>query len=193
MLGGNGVYLLSVTILTWFTKTTQQTPFYMLMVAMHLFLGLILIVPFLIFGFAHLVTSWKRPNKQAIYRGIALLIVGIVVLSSGLILVRLEGIEIRDNRIRNAGYWTHLVAPLLAIGFYISHRKAGPRIKWGYLRRWGSAVAAMVLVMGALHTADPSNYGTKGPREGKKYFFPSEAVTATGAFIPEKTLMMDSY
>lgn len=193
ILGGNGIYLLSVTILTWLTETTQQTPFYMLMVALHLFLGLLLIVPFIVFGFAHLATSWKRPNKQAIYRGIALLVVGIVVLISGLVLVRLEGFEIRDNRIRGIGYWTHLIAPLLSIGFYVSHRKAGPRIQWHYLKRWGSAVAAMVVVMGALHTADPSSYGTKGPREGKKYFFPSEAVTATGAFIPEKTLMMDSY
>jgi len=193
LLGGNGLYLLSVTVLTWWTKTTQQTPFYMLMVAVHLFLGLLLIVPFIVFGFAHLVTSWKRPNKSAIWRGIWLLGVGIVVLVSGLVLVRLEGFEIRDNRIRDVGYWSHIVAPLLAMGLYVSHRRAGPRIKWGYLRTWGSVVAALVVVMGVLHTADPSNYAVKGPREGKKYFFPSEAVTATGAFIPEKTLMMDSY
>ncbi|MFM7316503.1 MAG: multiheme c-type cytochrome [bacterium] len=193
LLGGNGLYLLSVTVLTWWTKTTQQTPFYMLMVAVHLFLGLLLIVPFIVFGLAHLATSWKRPNKSAIWRGLWLLGVGIVVLVSGLVLVRLEGFEIRDNRIRDVGYWSHIVAPLLAIGLYVSHRRAGPRIKWAYLRTWGSVVAAMVVVMGVLHTADPSNYAVKGPREGKKYFFPSEAVTATGAFIPEKTLMMDSY
>ncbi|MFM7128968.1 MAG: multiheme c-type cytochrome, partial [bacterium] len=193
LLGGNGLYLLSVTVLTWWTKTTQQTPFYMLMVAVHLFLGLLLIVPFIVFGLAHLATSWKRPNKSAIWRGLWLLGVGIVVLVSGLVLVRLEGFEIRDNRIRDVGYWSHIVAPLLAIGLYVSHRRAGPRIKWAYLRTWGSVVAAMVVVMGVLHTADPSNYAVKGPREGKKYFFPSGAVTATGAFIPEKTLMMDSY
>lgn len=193
ILGGNGLYLLSVTVLTWWTRTTQQTPFYMLMVALHIFLGLLLIVPFVVFGFAHLVTSWKRPNREAINRGIALLVVGLVVLVSGLVLVRLEGFEIRDTRIRDAGYWSHLVAPLLSIGLYVSHRKAGPRIQWGYLKKWGGVVAALVLVMGALHSADPTNYGVKGSREGKKYFFPSEAITATGAFIPEKTLMMDDY
>lgn len=193
VLGGNGLYLLSVTILTWWTQTTQQTPFYMLMVAVHLFLGLLLILPFLIFGFAHLLTSWKRPNKSAIWRGVALLVVGIVVLVSGLVLVRLDGFEIRDTRIRGFGYWAHLAAPLLSIALYVSHRKAGPRIQWGYLKTWGGVVAALVVVMGVLHTADPSNYAVKGPREGKKYFFPSEAVTSTGAFIPEKTLMMDSY
>ena len=43
---------------------TQQTFFYMLMVALHLLLGFVLIVPFLIFGFAHLATSWKRPTSS---------------------------------------------------------------------------------------------------------------------------------
>ena len=33
LLGANGVYLSSVTALTWYLRTTQQTPFYMLMVA----------------------------------------------------------------------------------------------------------------------------------------------------------------
>ena len=74
-LGANGVYLSSVTALTWYRGTTQQTSFYMLMVALHLLLGFVLIVPFLIFGFAHLATSWKRPNKTAIRFGLALLAV----------------------------------------------------------------------------------------------------------------------
>ena len=37
----NGVYLASVTALTWYLGTTQQTFFYMLMVALHLVLGLL--------------------------------------------------------------------------------------------------------------------------------------------------------
>ena len=49
-LGANGVYLSSVTSLTWWRGTTQQTPFYMLMIALHLILGFLLIVPFLMFG-----------------------------------------------------------------------------------------------------------------------------------------------
>lgn len=193
LLGGNGFYLLSVTALTWWTKTTQQTPFYMLMVALHIFIGLLLILPFIVFGFIHLATSWKMPNKSAIWRGVALLVVGIIVLISGLVLVRLEGFEIRDNRIRAIGYWSHLITPLLSIGLYVSHRRAGPRIKWGYLKKLGGVVAVLTVIMGFLHTADPSNYAVQGPREGKKYFFPSEAVTSTGDFIPAKTLMADAY
>src|SRR5262249_9956532 len=50
-----------------------------------------------------------------------------------------------------------------------------------------------LLAMGLLHSRDPRMFGVKGPREGKRYFFPSEAVTLTGNFIPAQTLMMDDY
>jgi len=91
LLAANGFYLSSVTALTWYLGTTQQTFLYMLMVALHLFLGLVLVIPFLIFGFAHLATSWKRPNKWAIRYGLILLGAGLVTLASGFILVRIGG------------------------------------------------------------------------------------------------------
>src|SRR5271157_5129616 len=87
LLAANGFYLSSVTALTWYLGTTQQTFFYMLMVALHLFLGLVLVIPFLIFGCAHLATSWTRPNKWAIRYGLILLGAGLVTLVSGFILV----------------------------------------------------------------------------------------------------------
>ena len=193
LLAANGFYLSSVTALTWYLGTTQQTFFYMLMVALHLALGLGLVVPFLIFGFAHLVSSWKRPNKQAIRYGLALLTAGLVTVVSGFILVRIGGFEVRDPRVRNIGYWFHVAAPLLAIALYVKHRLAGPRIRWEWARRLAIPVAGFVAVMGLLHFQDPRSFGVKGPREGKQYFYPSEAVTANGKFIPARTLMMDDY
>src|SRR6516225_2081428 len=80
LLAANGFYLSSVTALTWYLGTTQQTFFYMLMVALHLFLGLVLVIPFLIFGFAHLATSWNRPNKWAVRYGLTLLGAALVTL-----------------------------------------------------------------------------------------------------------------
>jgi tetratricopeptide (TPR) repeat protein len=193
LLGANGFYLSSVTALTWYLGATQQTFFYMLMVALHLLLGFLLIVPFVIFGFAHLATSWKRPNKTAIRFGLALLAVGLVVLVSGLVLVRLGGFEVRDPRAREVGYWLHVLAPLVAVGLYVKHRLAGPRIRWEWARRFSVAVAGFVVLMGLLHFQDPRTFGVKGPKEGKQYFYPSEAVTANGKFIPARTLMMDDY
>jgi tetratricopeptide (TPR) repeat protein len=193
VLGANGFYLASVTALTWYLGTTQQTFFYMLMIALHLFLGFLLIVPFLVFGCAHLATSWKRPNREAVRYGLALLTSALVVLISGLILVRIGDFQIRDPRVRDVGYWLHVLAPLVAIGLYVKHRLAGPMIRWQWARRFGVAVAGFVVLMGLLHREDPSAFGIKGPKEGKRYFYPSEAITANGKFISARTLMMDDY
>ncbi len=126
VLGANGFYLSSVTALTWYLGSTQQTPFYMLMVALHLLLGFLVIVPFVVFGLAHLATSWKRPNKSAVRFGLALLATAILILISGIVLVRIGGFEVRDPRIRDAGYWLHVLTPVAAVGLYIKHRLAGP-------------------------------------------------------------------
>ena len=193
LLSATGVYLASVTALTWWLKTTQQTPFYMLMVFLHLVLGFAVIVPFLIFGFVHLATSWKRPNKAAVRYGLALLASALVILISGLVLVRFDFFEVRDPVVRAAGYWLHLLVPLAAIALYVKHRLAGPRIRWEWARNLGGAVAVFIVAMAALHSQDPRIFGIKGPREGKRYFFPSEAVTANGKFIPADTMMMDDY
>ena len=186
VLGANGLYLASVTALTWYLGTTQQTFFYMLMVILHLLLGFLLIVPFVVFGFAHLATSWKRPNRGAVRYGLALLITALVILASGLVLVRIGGFEIRDPWVREVGYWLHVAAPLAAIALYVKHRLAGPMIRWHWARRFGVAVAGFVILMAVLHREDPRTFGIKGPKEGKQYFYPSEAITANGKFIPAR-------
>jgi tetratricopeptide (TPR) repeat protein len=194
LLSANGVYLASVTLITWLTGVTQQTYFYMMMIALHLIVGAAIIVPFIVFGFVHLATSWKRPNKTAIRYGLALLAGSLIVLISGIFLVRIfDAYTVRDPRLRAVSYWLHVITPLAVVALYVKHRLAGPRIRWVYARRLGLAVGVVVLAMGLLHSQEPRRFGVKGPSEGSKYFFPSEAVTSTGNFIPAKTLMMDNY
>ena len=193
VLAANGFYMASVTALTWYTGSTQQTYFYFLMALLHVMLGLLLVAPFVAFGVAHLVTSWKRPNRSAVNFGLALLAAGIVVLVSGFMLVRIGGFEVRDVRIRNVGYWAHVAAPILAVALYVKHRLAGPRIRWEWARRLAIPVVGFAAVMGVLHFQDPRTFGERGPKSGKQYFYPSEAVTANGKFIPAETLMMDRY
>ena len=194
LLGANGVYLASITALSRLRGTNQQTYFYLLMFGLHLALGFALIVPFVAFGFAHLATSWNRPNRAAVRYGLVLLVTALVILISGLVLVRIGDVfVVRDPRARDVGYWFHVAAPLVAIGLYVKHRLAGPRIHWKWAGRFGAVVAAFIAAMGMLHSQDPRAFGVKGPKEGKQYFFPSEAVTANGKFIPAETLMMDDY
>ncbi len=184
LLGANGVYLSSVTALTWYLGTTQQTFFYMLMVAFHLLLGFLLIVPFLIFGFAHLATSWKRPNKTAVRFGLALLATALLILISGLVLVRLGGFEVRDPTVREVGYWLHVLTPLAAVALYVRHRLAGPRIRWEWARRFSVAVAGSVVLMGLLHYQDPHTFGVKGPKDGKRYFYHQRRSRPTASSSP---------
>ena len=193
LLGANGVYLASVTAVSWWRGSTQQTYFYFMMELLHLAIGFALIVPFLTFGFVHLFTAWKRPNKGAIRYGLMLLAAALVILISGLVLVRLDAFQVRDPSVREVGYWLHVVTPLLAIALYVRHRLAGPRIHWEWARGFGGVVVAFVAVMAALHSQDPRAYGVKGPKEGVKYFYPSSAITANGKFIPAETMMMDDY
>ncbi|MEW6160558.1 MAG: multiheme c-type cytochrome, partial [Verrucomicrobiota bacterium] len=56
-----------------------------------------------------------------------------------------------------------------------------------------AVVGVVVLGMVLLHKQDPRKWNVAGPKEGEKYFAPSLAKTATGNFIPARTLMMDDY
>lgn len=193
ILGANSAYLASVTAAEWISGLTYQNYFYQYMFLGHLALGLVLIVPFLVFGFVHLKNSYDRPNRRAVRVGLALFATGIVLLFSGIALTRLDFFEIRNPNVRSISYWAHVITPLLAVWLYILHRLAGPKIKWRIGLAWGGTVGAIVLAMVALHAQDPRQWNVKGPEEGEKYFQPSLTRTATGNFIPAKTLMMDQY
>ena len=85
-----------------------------------------------------------------------------------------------------------MIAPVLAVWLYILHRLAGPRIKWRVGAQWSAAVGVIVLGIVFLHSKHPRK-NPIGSAEGEKYFEPSLARTATGNFIPARTLMMDDY
>lgn len=191
LLGANGVYLASITVLAWFQHGVRsETFFYYLMFILHLVLGFALVLPFIAFGMAHLATSWKRPNKAAVRYGLALLAASIVLLISGLVLVRIGVFEVRDPTIRAIGYWLHVGTPLLAIALYVRHRLAGPRIRWEWARAFGGVVTAFVVLMAVFHSYDPRS-GLK-PND-PSYTFPSELKLADGKLIPAQSLMMDDY
>jgi tetratricopeptide (TPR) repeat protein len=199
LLGANSVYLVAITIL----GEEYQNQFYMLMFLMHLALGLLLLLPFLVFALGHLATAYNRPNRRAVRAGIALLTVSVILIVSGFVLMRLDfavpfgasnfKFEVKDPTARSVAYWAHVISPLVAIGFYITHRMAGPIIKWRWAWAWAGAVGAFVLAMSVFHHQDPRQWGSVGPKEGATYFAPSSARTVTGNFIPANVLLMDDY
>jgi tetratricopeptide (TPR) repeat protein len=192
LLGANSVYLSAITFLEWWRGLTYQNYFYMVMFGAHLVLGLLIVVPGIVFGIIHIKNAHNRPNRRAVRVGYALFAVAIVLLVSGLALMRFDAFSIKDPRLRSPIYWAHVITPLLAIWLYVLHRLAGPRIKWNIGVKWSAAVGALVLGGVAMHSMHPQKNQT-GSVEGTNYFMPSFARTATGKFIPERTLMMDDY
>ena len=199
LLGANSVYLSSVTFLEWVSGRggeglAYQNYFYLGMFMAHLALGLLLLVPFVVFGVVHMLASRKRRNRRAVKIGYALFSTGLITLITGLLLVRIEGFfDLQQPQTRLVIYWLHVVLPLVALWLYWLHRLAGPRIRWRLGLGYAAAVAVVVLGMVWLQAQDPRQWYAQGPQEGARYFEPSLARTVTGDFIPASTMMMDSY
>ena len=193
LLGANSAYLGSVTFLGWVNGNSYENYFYQFMFLGHLVLGLLILLPVIFFGIFHIKNAWNRPNRRAVRVGYALFVMSLVLLISGLALMRVEGFEIRNPNVRFFTYWAHVISPFLAVWMYILHRLAGPRIKWRVGVSWATAVSVVVIGMVFLHAHDPRKWNQVGPAEGTNYFHPSFARTTTGNFIPAKTLMMDDY
>ena len=57
----------------------------------------------------------------------------------------------------------------------------------------GGRRALLIAIVTGTHLQNPRPWNVAGPKEGDRYFMPSLARTATGQFIPARTLMMDDY
>ena len=200
LLGANSVYLATVTFLSWNSGRTYENWFYMLMFGGHLLLGLAVLVPFLLFIFVHISNTRFRKNKRAIRVGYGLFAGSLLLLISGVLLMRIDlggsgsVFVIKNASTRSLIYWAHVIAPLFCVWLYWLHRLAGPRIRWKLGLGYVVGVAATAAVMISLHNQDPRQWNQAGPKEGAdKYFSPSLARTSTGNFIPAESLMTNEY
>lgn len=194
LLVANSLYLATITFLEWQRGESYQNQFYMFMFLGHVGLGLIFLAPFLVFGIVHLVTARKRKNKRAIRVGYALFAISLVVLFSGLLLVRIGGVfDLKHPASRSVVYWAHVISPLVAVWLYWLHRLVGQKIKWKLGVAYGIVAVASVAVMVSLHVQDPREWNKVVSAEGVKYFEPSLARTANGGFISAENLDNDEY
>jgi len=194
LLAVNSFYLSSVRVAEAATGETYQNWFYISMFLLHLLVGALFVVPVIWFGLAHLRNARNRPNRRAVRVGYALFATALLLVASGVVLTRIEGvITVNDTAVRGLAYWIHVLAPLAAAWLFVLHRLAGRRINW---RLGGRVAAAAVLLVGValvLQFQDPRAWSVEGPASGEEYFFPSLARTASGGFIPERALMNDAY
>src|SRR6266511_1072127 len=178
VLAANSVYLSAIRLLEGLNQgVTYQNYFYMVMFGTHLVLGLLLVLPVVVFGLIHLKNAHDRPNRRAVKVGYLLFATSLIVLISGLALTRLDifqfkNVGLKNPELRSLAYWVHVITPILAVWLYILHRLAGPRIRWQFGLRWAAAVGVIVLGMVLLHSKHPQK-NQVGSLEGKKYFEPS--------------------
>src|SRR5437588_5560230 len=155
VLAANSVYLSAITFLEWLKSDPNQTYqnwFYMVMFGAHLALGLLLVLPVVVFGLIHMKNAHDRPNRRAVKVGYLLFSTSLVVLVTGLLLTRIDifqfkNVGLRNPQLRSAAYWAHVITPVLAVWLYLLHRLAGPRIHWQVGIRWAAAVGLIVLGM----------------------------------------------
>ncbi len=190
-MGANSVYLGGVTVLDAFAEggQTYQTHFYVWMFLGHVVLGLLLVVPFLLFAAAHWRNTRGRKNRRAVRVGYALTAVSVLVLVTGLLLIR-TFVDLKHPTTRSVVYWLHVGGPLAGLWLYWLHRLVGPRMRWrsGFVH--AGVGVGLLLVMTLLHASDP-RWGRAAPESGAEYFEPSLARTADGRFIPAESLMQD--
>src|SRR6266436_9391756 len=110
LLGANSVYLASITFLQWLNKElTYENYFYQFMFLGHLVLGLLLLLPFIIFGLIHIKNAHARPNRRAVRVGYLLFGVSLVLLVTGLALMRFDFFTIKNPNLRSPIYWAHVI------------------------------------------------------------------------------------
>jgi len=190
----NSAYLVAVRMAEWASGHTYQNWLYILMFLGHLVLGLLLVVPVLVFGFGHWRRAHNRPNRRAVKVGYALLTAALVLLATGLVLTRIEGVfEVKDPAVRSVAWWLHVLTPLVAVWLFVLHRLAGKRIRWKVGLRWAVVAGVFAGGMLILQLQDPRRWNVEGPASGEQYFFPSLARTNTGDFIPARVLDNDAY
>lgn len=194
LIAANSAYLMGVKALEWWTTQTYQDYFYICMFLMHIVVGLVIVVPFLVFGLVHMRNTKDRKIRRTVNIGYALFAVCIVILVSGLALVRIEGLlDLKHPTARTAMYWAHVACPIVGLWLYWLHRLVGPKMRWKQGLAYSGLAAAAAIAMIVLQSQDPRAWNAVGPAEGAEYFEPSLTRTATGNFIPAKTLDMNAY
>ncbi len=153
LLAVNSLYLAGLTLVEQASGHVYQNYFYLIMFLAHLGLGLLLILPAVLFGLLHLrrAWAWRRYNRYAVGAGLALYTMAILVLVSGVLLTRFGFFEIDDPLARRIFYWLHVLTPLLVIWLFVVHRLAGPPLHWRRGVYWAGIAGAFSAVALGLH------------------------------------------
>ena len=189
LLAINSLYLVSLTVAEQVGGQTYQNYFYLVMFLAHLGLGLLLIVPGLLFGALHLRRAWRwrRHNRYAVGAGLALYSCATLLLASGVLLTRFGFFEVNDPLVRSIAYWLHVITPLAVVWLFVLHRLAGPQLHWRSGGFWTATAVVFSAAAVALHL-----WGQPEPPELERPFLPALVQSTAGQRIPPEHLSTDA-
>jgi hypothetical protein len=162
-MAANSIYLVA------FTKISS---FFMTMLLLHLAVGLLLVLPFLLFALTHANRMLTIRNTRAKAAGLSIFVLALVCAGTG-IFMALEGATLVNRPV----YIAHVAAiPLALLAFVFHRRVAVHKLHFVRLAQWGGAVAVFLLGMGLVHKLE------KPPKRivntsGDTQFFLSSAET----------------
>jgi tetratricopeptide (TPR) repeat protein len=190
-----GLWLSGVRIAQWLTGLAFEDLAYVWAFLLHLVTGILSLAPFVVFGIGHVLRTHGHANSLAARRGWVLLAVCVVMLVSGLALLRLDGIaELRHPASRSVVYWLHVTIPAGALLLYLRHRWSGPAIRWrsgmGYVSSV-IAVPAVLLIVQQMNSPDVSTATTTSFSEAS--LLPSAARSHSGHHIQASALDRSDY
>ncbi len=183
----NSAYLGGISIAEYIDHRVLEDRFYLSMFLVHLALGLVLVLPVLVFGILHMRRAWRRPNRYAVGAGLGVYITAVLLLGSGVLLTRFGFFEVNDPGVRSIAYWMHVITPFLVAWLFVLHRLAGPRIRWRVGGYWVAFSGVFALAMLGLHLVTRA-----APAAAEARPFPPALVKTTeGTPIPASHLMQD--
>ena len=198
----DSLILVMTDVAAWWSGEGREDGRYLWAFLVHLGLGLLLIVPFIIYGVGHARRGRHRQNRRAVAVGWGLLWIAVALLVTGLVLVRVEvgglRLGIDDSFARSVLFWVHATSPLIAIWLFILHRLVGPRLRWRVGVAWsGGGVALAAWLLFAFASPVERSVGEIKPIamavSNNPDFAPSLLETANDGFIPPAHLLGDDH
>ncbi|MDG1978906.1 MAG: hypothetical protein P8I44_10105, partial [Phycisphaerales bacterium] len=194
----DSLYLAATDLAAWFSGASRENGIYLWAFLVHLVLGLLILVPFVVYGIGHARRGRFRPNRRAVAVGWGLLWIGVALLVTGVALVRVEVFGIRFGidapAVRSVIFWVHAASPLVAIWLFILHRLVGPRLRWTGGLAWGvggvvTASLAFAVSTGTPVKRSPLDVPVALATSSTPAFAPSLLETAHGGTIPTEHLL----
>ena len=180
LMAANSIYLVAFT---------KYSSFFMAMLLLHLTLGLLIAVPFVVFAFTHGARMLANiRNRKAKAAGITIVTLALTCIGTG-VYMALNGATLTHRPV----YLAHVFAIPLALVAFILHRRAAVhKLHLTRFFQWGGAVAAFLVVMAVLHKMERPPQRIVN-RNGDTQFFLSSAETFDQGLLDGKKLAANQY